>query len=1295
MISTYSCASRAGAQATSELNPDAAQPRRRAHSSWPTRVGAIVLMSAAGLVLPACSSGSGGDNGDPNPREDVTPTGLAFSYPFDGQQDVLLDTQMVVKFAGDVGDVPADALVLRYEDDDGDTVTQPLTVRADDDDEADQAGILCLALGSDVELEDGRDDFCLQGGPDLRPDTDYAVVASSTIADSGTSFEDGQTLFRFTTRPAEGRPAPGDFRVTSVTPGDTNPETGDQSLFTEFNAIRVIFNEPLDPATVDGDSFTVTGPDDEDIDDARVTALGRYIVFDPSEDLEPGDYTIAWSSDITSRFGKSLEADSVERTVLSVGDSLDQTLTIERDTTGTDIDELPDNNLNGLATNNVEIGSQLIGSNDQPVLSPDDVDSRAGLIRTGIETTLAEPGLSGFGDVFPAVIRAGQRFQLKGLTLELGGEIATPIDPSGPIDVNFINDVSVYLSGNDYRNIETPTAVRLRFDLGIGTLITAMDQENLVVQQLANGVFNQSVLNIQAAGLAIPRDNGDLEISTLGSFPINVNRSDNATVDFELTLLLPADDDDQIDVPADEVPPTVTAVSPSACLYTFGSPLYDAVYADRGAPPTALPEPACRELLGAEAQQGGRSDALANTFQVESSPAVTFSSPIDPASVSPSSIVLTGPSGDVDATYRVEGFSVVVDPEALLSADTEYRIMLNNGDQLTDLAGNPVSFQNPAGPSQSIDFRTEPLIETEPTAPLLGTLTPGIPCALEGGDFMSGGDSAGHCVGDNPGNDEDGGDAASEDFPVFDNPANVAIEGFFSKLVESDSIVLADGCLVNGSGNTDADATVAVQRMDDSGQCVAAVEGEIALANRGDDLTRGFTFRPTRDFEPGARYWVVVCGGDGASACSNRIVDADGRALNTDPLNGTGSTPAAADAEGGPDIVMPFTATAATEDYFATQATFPYADTNGNGRFDDGENAQPGNRTRVELTTELLGTEIQIPGEQDDGSFASYLSLTRPIAIRESTGDCEDVDTDAVGGTPGSCIPVSLQPGGINALTSINISADALGGILTQVLRVDELTAALGDLLGNMPEGTTVGDINDMDDAGGPLDQLTGGLNQLVGGVTDVLIPVIGDGQGGSADDMAVIELIGALQRNEVTAPLGNTLAGLINSETPVGALPGLVDGLVDDLLGTLLGGLAGQDEPLQTGRVLLRFPNDADADGEVPQTGYIVEECEGSIDGQPYHYEPCFTASLTLTANAPDGQGVSLPQQQIRTRLVGPVTFEQNGRLAIALRNVNRFSLSATALDLLPANATVDPGDLNFQLTGAPVHGGREFPNR
>lgn len=166
-------------------------------------------MAAASHVLPACSSGGG--NGDPNPREDLSPTALAFSYPFDGQQNVLLGTQTVVKFAGDMGDVPAHALMLQYEED---SVTQPLTLRADDDDDADQADILCLALGSDVELEDGRDDFCLQGGPALRPATDYSVVANSTIADSGTAFAEGQPVLRFTSRPAEGgRRTPRSIRV--------------------------------------------------------------------------------------------------------------------------------------------------------------------------------------------------------------------------------------------------------------------------------------------------------------------------------------------------------------------------------------------------------------------------------------------------------------------------------------------------------------------------------------------------------------------------------------------------------------------------------------------------------------------------------------------------------------------------------------------------------------------------------------------------------------------------------------------------------------------------------------------------------------------------------------------------------------------------------------------------------------------------------------------------------------------------------------------------------------------------
>ena len=48
-----------------------------------------------------------------------------------------------------------------------------------------------------------------------------------------------------------------------------------------------------------------------------------------------------------------------------------------------------------------------------------------------------------------------------------------------------------------------------------------------------------------------------------------------------------------------------------------------------------------------------------------------------------------------------------------------------------------------------------------------------------------------------------------------------------------------------------------------------------------------------------------------------------------------------------------------------------------------------------------------------------------------------------------------------------------------------------------------------------------------------------------------------------------------------------------------------------------------------------------------------------------------------------------------ISLKNTNTIELEATALELLPVTATIDPGNLNFQLAGSPTHGGREFPDR
>jgi hypothetical protein len=154
----------------------------------------------------------------------------------------------------------------------------------------------------------------------------------------------------------------------------------------------------------------------------------------------------------------------------------------------------------------------------------------------------------------------------------------------------------------------------------------------------------------------------------------------------------------------------------------------------------------------------------------------------------------------------------------------------------------------------------------------------------------------------------------------------------------------------------------------------------------------------------------------------------------------------------------------------------------------------------------------------------------------------------------------------------------------------------------------------------------------------------------------------------------------------------------------------------INTGRLFLRFPYAADAQGQStgePQEGYIVPKCEGSTpQGQAYDYEPCFVANLRLTISGPDGavfgggtpitgttNSVRVPQQDVNVQVFGPVTFEQNGRLVISTKNANRFLLisyiGGSDGTYTPQPVPTDPGQQALQLVGAPIHGGRAFPTR
>jgi len=1192
---------------------------------------AACLAATSGLMLSACDAGSGGDNGrTPAEQQAIEdgPMGLVFSYPYNGQQNVTLTSQIAFRTQSAFENDIADAIVLRT-----------------------ASGEIAPDLSINVVQDDNQPNvYRVQTSRPLRGNVTYRLVTTRALQSGDVRYDAGQTLFQFTTAPTPGGPSDGEFRVTEVAPGETNPVTGRTSIFAQFNTLHISLSETIDPSSiVDGETFTVTGPDGDDVDGALIVS-GHEIAFDPADNLAPGDYTISLSGDVRSAFGKSLEPMSVTRTVLDSGEIVQQNLLVDNDQGfAGDADDSP---LDGLMDNLITIRTQLIGVNQQP--------ARNKPTRGGVLTNLSQPGMPGFGDVFPNSIPAGQIIELKPLSVSLNGDVPTPLQ-SGPIQVQFGTDANVYLMANDYQDIATPTAVRLRFDLNNTTLISAAPgTPEYVVQALANGVFNQSALNIQASGLAIPQDNGDLVISTLGTFPLTVNRSDDLTIDFSLTLRLPASEQDPVQ--ADTIAPFIIAQSPSACLYTFGTPAYRPLYEQRGSAPTVLPEQACVQVL----QQGGALSTPSgiNDFQIEASPALTFSEPLDPLSVNRQSIQITGPAGNVPVSFQLDGSSVVLRPDDLLQPDTQYTITLGSGSALRDLGGNALVANPAGGPGQSIRFTTEPLVDNDAReAPvILGELTPGVPCALEGGNFMSGGNTAGRCVGsdssdttatqDDDADSMDGG-MVTADYPVFQNPKNVSINLSFSKFVQRDTVVLADGCLTQGSGdgNSNGDATLALERIDASGQCIGTPEASLAFLNTNDETTRGVTIRPVEELEEGARYWIVVCGNDSDSSCGATVLDTDGLALNTDPYTGTGTTPASPDeqAAGGPDIIMPFDAIGYTTDFYADQFTLPYTDTNGNGQFDDAsgngvyddgdERPQPSNRTLVDLS--LAGSQIANSddiGMANGGAFPAYLSLTRPVAIRKTVGNCgarldsivNDDGENAVGDVPDDCIQVSLLPGGFSALTGIGISgpeaASAITGTLTDLVNdgVVGLTTPLQQipLVGPLLDGVngTLGDL---------LDETSGLLDEVLGGLAEGLIPVNGD--------------------------------------------------------------------PINTGQLLLRFPNDTD-DGaamDSAQSGYIVPRCEGTLNGQDYEYEPCFTASLNLVANAPDAQGLTLSQQRIVVNVVGPVAFEQNGRLVISLNNVNTFSLQATALGLLPASAEIRPGRLNFQLTGNEIHGGRAFPER
>lgn len=1243
-----------------------------AASTWIEKRRTWVRLLALALAAPLLGGLLAGCPGFPGstpppPSQGANP--LAFVYPANGQKGLLAAVEPIVIFPAQMDANALDsALVL--EDTAGNQVQITVMAESLKPAKADNPARTVAKICTGTVVAGQCTPTLLKWG------TTYTLKTTATLSAGSDSFKAGQVLTQFTTRTRPGAPAtaaaggPGLHAIAHSPGGNSGNGVGNNFEFARFsyqprstpdptkdygnavgnpvnlfNTLHVTFSEALDPATVVlGKTLTV-------VNGAGVSVAGRLYVqgnevsFQP---LEAADsYNIKFTAGVKALNGDALQPDGQSDFVVKVNADATYVNAPPEPSQAADPNFRPDpytvreflkivpgdpasqekSSLNGDKINSINVAARLIGTNQVNAMDDPGRGELVAFIGQDKFGGLPDPHHPGDANhrVLPVAIPAGTQLASTGLNVTLykqpDGTGVNAQLKTGPLTITVLDTANAYFFQNPNRRDGQPTAVVMHLDM----TMAGTDPNG-------NAVLNQTVLNVTAVG-TVRAFKGQLFANAVAQIPLQLANTATAIATLNLQLVLPSKmssdqakhchlnpllKDGQCPAKPDTTPPTVLAYSPSACFYAFGS----------GNDPSNSTGSAPAKGPAATCSAGG---VAANDFPVDGGPFVLFSEPVDPTTLAGANGIQLMQAGTaVPSTAKVEGTSVVLYPEAPLQPNTQYTVQVGTG--LRDLAGNPVALgASPTQAASSQSFTTAPYATTAPAPVFVTTINPGLPCALDpaSGDFTTGGNKAGYCLGDNPASGN------HQVFNVFPLQANLPLAAYFTKPVESATIVAADGCLTAGSGPAATKGSFAVETVDASGQCTGVVDGAIRLAHAGASTTRFFHFLPAQNLEVGQRYWLVVCGTQN-SVCSTsqRITDVDGMALNTTPVvnSGSGANPVAAT----PDMIEPFVAIAPTQDYRIVLQAQPATDTNGNGRKDAGEKAQSGTDSTLSLS--LAG--IPIPS-----ALTGYLSGDRPIEIQGLTTACNGVPDAAVGSAAKSpCLPFFLSAGGMFTLTGVNVS------LATALSPLQNPPATIAGLLSGIPSG--------------------GGLPATLTALVTNLTSTLADPQQAAAQLSATLtQLLGSLSNLSGTTPLQGI--SLASTGRVILRLQGCTPGSSADCTP-----LQGASTVVTGGSVL---PH---------QAGYILNECIGSINGRAYDFKPCIATTLNLAVNAPDSVGLTVPQNVLMTTLVGPLTFTDSGRMVTQLANVNAIQLSATALGLLPATATIAPGQLHLQLSGYPVHG-------
>ena len=505
-------------------------------------LASALVLSGCGVELQESTEVAEPSGLDEQRQQSLNSTETFYAFPADGQADVAVNTSVLLAFSHDIDTFKPLAFTLS--DSQGNTV--PVTT---------------------TRLAENSKGLSFKPQAALLPGERYTASYAVDLIDSNNASEDFVATgeMQFTTRHADNG---------AVFALDSNGLFPSVDLpFTTFTSLRLRLTNEVDvDSLVLGQSFKFQQVGSDEQVAGQLIAKGRYITFDPSEDLLAGaSYELLISDAVKDVNGNSFTPVTETFTARDVGERSFSRMDV------TSNEQAVPSPYSGESFNAVTIKSVLIGSEDT-------TDVNADLI-----TELANLGQ--FKGSAPLTIRKGTVMNSSELSVKVGGAFSTGFK-TGNIRMTTISDATGFLIDNLHSDHKyAPKQLRLLMDVAMTTDGEIDELSGLFANGKANGALSQDIMHLEILG-TVRTVGKTMIIDAVGEIDLTILGVENANaqVSFHMESYTETEAENAPVIAVDIDAPFLQSAYPAAntshfslgdnITYTFNEPLDTATLAN-------------------------------------------------------------------------------------------------------------------------------------------------------------------------------------------------------------------------------------------------------------------------------------------------------------------------------------------------------------------------------------------------------------------------------------------------------------------------------------------------------------------------------------------------------------------------------------------------------------------------------------------------------------------------------------------------------------------------------------------